>query len=561
MPTRVPALPPAGRCPRRTRTGNPPPAGSGRPGTRTNTLSGRRPSARAGRRRPTARSVCRPRTGRTPPRCPAAGPINSRRWKCRSRVDSDGAHPVEARRIRITWAAVRPGSPASTRRPARTPALRSGRRPAGSTGTTRRTRRPGNAGSTGPGCPANTAPDRRTAVMCCGPRCRGRVCRVASSTTRFQRRADQLIPEQRDRWPVPGVSHRPIGNVFLTPFVRCSAARSCCRAMTPATIPDHPPLCRVNSCCRTRSRDRSANQVREADHHWTRRHLPRRHRADHPGRAEPAGHRGPRHVHRGDHVPPPDPDALGTARSTPPAATVRNAPPHRLQRGPPPPQPAADRRSRHAEQQPDPPMTPAPRGPPATRPRSPAASARRSSTVTGNNTCVTRHPAQRARRGRSGPTPRTTTRDRAKPHGREHPSGNRARHLPARQPGLDPNLIGLYRDQRVPPHPHGPPRCPPRPTAGGPLSNSVARHTDGADHQDQPHTHAATQIGNVTDEHLPAARHPERRSTIVVTRSSTHRSGFLPGSWTSSPSGQIPKTARSRRFPETAFLTTSPCIG
>jgi hypothetical protein len=38
-----------------------------------------------------------------------ARPISSRRWKCRNRVDSDGAHPVEARRIRITWAAVRPG--------------------------------------------------------------------------------------------------------------------------------------------------------------------------------------------------------------------------------------------------------------------------------------------------------------------------------------------------------------------------------------------------------------------------------------------------------------------
>ncbi|NDV10971.1 helix-turn-helix domain-containing protein, partial [Rhodococcus sp. IEGM 248] len=48
---------------------------------------------------------------------------------------------------------------------------------------------------------------------------------------------------------------------------------------------------------------------------------------------------------------------------------------------------------------------------------------------------------------------------------------------------------------------------------------SVPRHTDGADHQDQPHTHAATQIGNVTDEHLPAARHPERRSTAALAES------------------------------------------
>jgi len=45
-----------------------------------------------------------------------------------------------------------------------------------------------------------------------------------------------------------------------------------------------------------------------------------------------------------------------------------------------------------------------------------AASARRSSTVTGSNTCVTRHEEQRARLGRSSSTPRT-------PRGRAHPHG------------------------------------------------------------------------------------------------------------------------------------------
>ncbi len=44
-------------------------------------------------------------------------------------------------------------------------------------------------------------------------------------------------------------------------------------------------------------------------------------------------------------------------------------------------------------------------------------------------------------------------------------------------------------------------------------------------------------------------------------RSPTHRAGFLPGFSTSSPRGQIPRTARSKRFPGTAFLTTSPCTG
>ncbi len=59
--------------------------------------------------------------------------------------------------------------------------------------------------------------------------------------------------------------------------------------------------------------------------------------------------------------------------------------------------------------------------------------------------------------------------------------------------------------------------------------------------------------------HHAAYAKPDRRPS--ATRSSTHQSGFLPGSLTSSLSGQIPKIARSRRFPETGFSTTSPCIG
>ena len=56
-----------------------------------------------------------------------------------------------------------------------------------------------------------------------------------------------------------------------------------------------------------------------------------------------------------------------------------------------------------------------------------------------------------------------------------------------------------------------------------------------------------------------SSRRPDRRPS--ATRSSTHRSGCSPGSSTSSPSGRTPRTARSRRFPGTAFSTTSPCTG
>jgi len=48
----------------------------------------------------------RPNTTGSPP---AAGPISSRRWNRRSSVDSDGAQPEDARRIRTICAAVRCG--------------------------------------------------------------------------------------------------------------------------------------------------------------------------------------------------------------------------------------------------------------------------------------------------------------------------------------------------------------------------------------------------------------------------------------------------------------------
>lgn len=61
---------------------------------------------------------------------------------------------------------------------------------------------------------------------------------------------------------------------------------------------------------------------------------------------------------------------------------------------------------------------------PSAAPITSTASARRANTLTGNNTCVTRQPAQRARRGRSrqpeSRSPRTT-RARPNPHGRNRP--------------------------------------------------------------------------------------------------------------------------------------------
>lgn len=62
-----------------------------------------------------------------------------------------------------------------------------------------------------------------------------------------------------------------------------------------------------------------------------------------------------------------------------------------------------------------------------------------------------------------------------------------------------------------------------------------------------------------TARHTRSSRRPDRRPS--ATPSSTHQLASLPGSLTSSPSGRIPRTARSRPSPETVFLTTSPCTG
>jgi hypothetical protein len=64
--------------------------------------------------------------------------------------------------------------------------------------------------STDPGCPANTGPGRRTGRHGCGRRCRGRPCRVASSTTPAPVRGRSTdTGEAPPAAPAAGVSPRP----------------------------------------------------------------------------------------------------------------------------------------------------------------------------------------------------------------------------------------------------------------------------------------------------------------------------------------------------------------
>jgi len=116
-----------------------------------------------------------------------------------------------------------------------------------------------------------------------------------------------------------------------------------------------------------------------------------------------------------------DPMAFGTARSTP-ASCATNTKCTRT----------ASNREPHRRNQPrtvpvgTPSQTAIRRWPrPAARavsaaPITSTVSARRSNTVTGNNTCVRRQSPHRARRGRNEPTPRTPRR-RAHPHGANTP--------------------------------------------------------------------------------------------------------------------------------------------
>ena len=128
----------------------------------------------------------------------------------------------------------------------------------------------------------------------------------------------------------------------------------------------------------------------------------------------------------------------------------REVHPHRLQTGAHPPQPAADRRRRHAEQQPDPPMTttgrpcqqPGPDHPGGVGPPQQHRDRQQHMRDQAARAPCSPRPQRPDPTDptRSGPTPRS-----------EHPVATRAIELPTRQTGLDPNLICLYRDQRVPP--------------------------------------------------------------------------------------------------------------
>jgi hypothetical protein len=92
----------------------------------------------------------------------------------------------------------------------------------------------------------------------------------------------------------------------------------------------------------------------------------------------------------------------------------------------------------------------------------------------------------------------------------------RAADLPCHQPRFDPNLISLYRHQRVPPCiQHGPPAAVPTTGAGGPLSsqlNSLGTLTVTTRQTNTPTT-APAAVRNFNDGQQPRRRYPERRST------------------------------------------------
>ncbi|BCI83698.1 hypothetical protein MTY66_53230 [Mycolicibacterium sp. TY66] len=130
-----------------------------------------------------------------------------------------------------------------------------------------------------------------------------------------------------------------------------------------------------------------------------------------------------------------------------------------------------------------------------------AAYALRSSTVTGNNTCVTKHDRHRARRGRTAPARPTTRRERANPPTTQHAlRARRASDQARRQPGLDADQISLYRHHQCL-------RALQRGTlrarqdfSGVPRDPSIPRHTDGAHDQDQPGDHTNSHIDKLNDE-------------------------------------------------------------
>ena len=382
---------------------------------------------------------------------------------------------VEARRIRATCAAVRAGfsrfnATASSSTAGVDPAagLADRRAPA------RRTRRPGSADppvQRVPGVP-DCCPPNGPAWLPGGERadhpaaCLGRQPRV-------QRRADQLVAEQRHLLrPLPPPDRRPAR--VCSPrdtSIRQGKARPGPAGQRPSrgfrgSTADASGATRVGTGARPRRgparREQPTTRTRRGD-------LPRRHRAEHPDRARTGRSPPP--------SPPPtrparpataSPSAVGTGRSTPARrGHLQQEQPDRLQPAAHHPQPAPHRRRRNPKLQPDPAVpAPAARASSAA-PITSAAYARRSQH---------RHRQQHMRDqtpGAPGPPrpqhprdPTHSTRPRPPPR-TQHPRARRTANLPGQQPRLDPNLICLYRDQRVPPRiQHGPPAASSR-TYGG----------------------------------------------------------------------------------------------
>ena len=264
--------------------------------------------------------------------------------------------------------------------------------------------------------------------------------------------------------PAAGVSPRPASNALTTvdpDSRRRNRTRQVLPGNDPRDNPDQPaPRVRGNSCCRQHpatgrgqpgERSRPPNDAAATCHAVTGPITPTG-----PNRPVTAAVAAPTAASRSRHG---EPSAFGTAWSTPASrATSSEMHPRRLQPAAHPPQPAAHRRRRHPQRRPDRPVT---------LPGSPSQQRR------ADHLGRVRPPQQHRDRQqhmrdqappRTGPAAAAATRRPRAPHAAgptptaQHPRATRAVDLPARQPRLDPNLICLYRDQRVPPCiQHGPP--------------------------------------------------------------------------------------------------------
>ena len=346
---------------------------------------------------------------------------------------------------------------------------------------------------------------------------------------RFQRRADQLIPEQRDLLrPLPAFHRVLIEGVHhvLTPI---PSSEGSARQVLPGNDPRDDPgptgrCVRGNSCWNRHppqpggqpgERSRPPLDAAATCHAVTGPITPAV-----PNRAVTAAVAAPNAASTSRHG---DPSAFGTAWSTPASrATTVKCTRTASSRVPHPPQPAADRAGRHAQQHPD----------PAGDPDRPPAPQRRADHLGGVGPPQQHRDRQQHVRDQTPRAPGPPRPQRADPTHptwpgptprREHPRAARATELPARQPGLDPNLICLYRDQRVPPCiQHGPPAAVfPDLRREGRCLHSDARHTDGADHQDQIPRHPSP----------PSATPLTVRTPVVVIRRDVQHTPGPCGRW------------------------------